>query len=335
MASTDKMTLLTEHFTHTPLTLLDEIIDSINTLAWRATDSVEAALNSCPASMLGLPEPTSSKYDPKQEEAVRLEISTGAHQLETLLGSAIDRNFDKMEVVATRSVLSVPDDLVPWVRLEGYEGLDFSEDGKGEDVSREEIVQQRVRVREAMRLQRRLVLEKRRNERVIEQLRKIRGLPPKAESVKTEEGQESKDEQYPVFGFLEEKTDLATVSATKPLSTTTAFALSQLPALKALLAELEPQEAGLKGKTEADRKDVDDDKPKTWREERVEYIETQTRRHLENVQGIELGQNGEVVDGEWQGDGRKLGASEVKDLENVVSMLGGKVGKDDEEMEDA
>ncbi len=32
---------------------------------------------------------------------------------------------------------------------------------------------------------------------------------------------------------------------------------------------------------------------------------------------------GEVRDGEWQGEGRKLGKGEVEDLERVVDMVGG------------
>ena len=42
------------------------------------------------------------------------------HQLETLLESTIDKNFDKLEIYTLRNVLTVPEDLVPWVRLEHY-----------------------------------------------------------------------------------------------------------------------------------------------------------------------------------------------------------------------
>ncbi|KAH8196983.1 hypothetical protein TruAng_008842 [Truncatella angustata] len=36
--------------------------------------------------------------------------------------------------------------------------------------------------------------------------------------------------------------------------------------------------------------------------------------------------NGEVKDGEWQGEGRELGKSEVEGLEMVISMPGGEAG---------
>jgi len=61
---------------------------------------------------------------------------------------------------------------------------------------------------------------------------------------------------------------------------------------------------------------------KTWRRERLDFIENETKRHLENVRGLELGEMGEVRDGEWQGEGRKLGKGEVEDLERVVGMVG-------------
>lgn len=55
----------------------------------------------------------------------------------------------------------------------------------------------------------------------------------------------------------------------------------------------------------------------------MEFIETQTRKHLENVRGLELGEMGDVRDGEWQGEGASLGRDEVNDLEKVVDMIGG------------
>jgi kinetochore protein Mis12/MTW1 len=68
------------------------------------------------------------------------------------------------------------------------------------------------------------------------------------------------------------------------------------------------------------------DEDKTWRRERLEFVEKEARRHLENVRGLELGEMGEVRDGEWQGGGRKLGKGEVEDLERVVGMAGGREG---------
>lgn len=43
------------------------------------------------------------------------------HQLETLLESNVDKNFDKLEIYVLRNVLHVDEALVPWVRLGHYE----------------------------------------------------------------------------------------------------------------------------------------------------------------------------------------------------------------------
>jgi kinetochore protein Mis12/MTW1 len=62
---------------------------------------------------------------------------------------------------------------------------------------------------------------------------------------------------------------------------------------------------------------------KSWRRERLEYVETATKKHLENVRGLELGKDGEVRDGEWDGGGRSLATGEVESLERAVGLLGG------------
>lgn len=68
-------------------------------------------------------------------------------------------------------------------------------------------------------------------------------------------------------------------------------------------------------------------KNKSWRRERMEYVEGETRKHLESVRGLELGKDGEVRDGEWQGEGRKFAKGEVEGLESVVAALGGGSGE--------
>jgi len=59
-----------------------------------------------------------------------------------------------------------------------------------------------------------------------------------------------------------------------------------------------------------------------WRRERLEYVEGAAKRHLEHVRGLELGRNGQVLDGEWQAAGRNLAKGEVEGLEKVVAILG-------------
>lgn len=50
-----------------------------------------------------------------------LEIENGLHQLETLLESNVDKAYDKFEIYVLRNILTVPEDLLSWVRLQHYE----------------------------------------------------------------------------------------------------------------------------------------------------------------------------------------------------------------------
>jgi kinetochore protein Mis12/MTW1 len=141
------------------------------------------------------------------------------------------------------------------------------------------------------------------------------------------------------FAFLHQKGDLASsVGGEAPLATTAAFTLSQMQSLRALsssLRKLTPDlakatpipttsEAG--GEEGAGSSASSNSSKRSWRRERVEYVETATRRHLETVHGLELGEHGEVRDGEWQGPGRNLARGEVEGLERIVAILGGEGG---------
>ncbi|KFX89354.1 hypothetical protein V490_07077 [Pseudogymnoascus sp. VKM F-3557] len=334
MSTNSKMALLTEHLRHTPVSLLDDIIDSINKLAWKAVDAVEQGLSAAPPEALGVNVDPSNPKSVELEAQVKLEIEAGAHKLETLLGTTIDKNFDKMEVFALRSIVAIPDDLEDWIRLPHYEGLNFKLPADAPTI--ETIRLQRAKVQEAQRLNRLLTAETSKNTAIINRLRSLRGLPPKPapETSKAGSSEPSTNDNaatYPVFAHLENKADLADGTGDTPLSTNAAFVLSQLPALKSLLAELKPQEKLLVEGKKADPNIAEVQGEKSWRKQRVEYIETQTRRHLEKVVGLELGKNGEVGDGEWQADGRKLAKGEVQDLEKMVEMMGGggSEGKDE------
>lgn len=93
-----------------------------------------------------------------------------------------------------------------------------------------------------------------------------------------------------------------------PLTTNTAFILSQLPALQSTLTQLRPKLAALPGSL----------KPmetKTKRDERKEYIESRIRLHLERAGQLAISDDGAVV------AGRRIDISEAHALENVASML--------------
>ncbi|KAG0651863.1 Kinetochore-associated MTW1 [Hyphodiscus hymeniophilus] len=311
-------TMLTEHFTYRPVALIDDIVNSINTLTFRATDAVEKGLLSADPSNLGFQIP--SRNTPEDENAtaiirdtITVEVENGVHQLETLLEAKIDRNFDKLEILALRNHLSVPPELRDWVRLGHYQGLNFTVDGDAPSTT--SITLQRKKLREVEKLHSLLLAETARNEATIDS---IRGLLSK--QVLKREPSEDTQAAHPTFAFLQDKGGLKG-DVSHPISTTTSFALSQLPALKSLLQNLKPRldelvndngQEGLVGEEE-----------KSWKRERLEFVEKEARRHLENVRGLELGDMGEVRDGEWQGEGRKLGKEEVEDLERVVKLVGG------------
>lgn len=212
-----------------------------------------------------------------------------------------------------------------------------------------------------MRLNALLTAERARNDRMLDELRSLVGASNTSDSqqVKSEktssppsnlaqqDQQQQQQQQQPdaqqllqkkksPFAFLHDKGSLTAGGTESPLSTTTAFTLSQMQALRALstsLRNLTPDlgPPPLPPPTAADPSsassmDVDNDndnnRKKTWRRERLEYVEGATRRYLETVEGLELGARGEVRDGEWQGAGRNLGGGELETAERSFAILG-------------
>jgi kinetochore protein Mis12/MTW1 len=230
-----------------------------------------------------------------------------------LLEAKIDKNFDKLELYALRNILSVPPEVRDWVRLSHYDGLNFALDEDAPNI--ESIRLQRRKLRETQKLHTLLATERAKNEATIASLNALLAIPED----KIENG--GRETPYPAFAFLQDKGEL-TGDAKRPVTTTASFTLSQLPALKAILANLQPRLEELSNST-ANAAPVGSAE-KSWRRERVEFVENETRKHLENVRGLELGDMGEIRDGEWQGEGRKIEKQEVEDLETVVGMVGGK-----------
>lgn len=296
-------------------TLLDDIINTVNVLSDRALDSVEQVLLTMDPSKLGFRAPKKpSPTDIPPADLARREIESGTHQLETLLTASIDRNFDKLELYAMQNILTVqPVTLRPFVRLEHYRGLQFGrDDGLTLDV--EGVTALRRRVQASQRLNMALQREKDKNDALLKQLRDAVGV--KGEGVKQEPLEEGEQpEQGSTFGFLNERSSLSSIGSQTPITTTTEFTLSQLTALRNLSQSLRGLLPDLKEGSEASGK-------KTWRSERAEYVEQSSRKYLENTGGLELGSQGEVRDGDYQGEGRNLARDEVEGLEKVVAVLG-------------
>jgi kinetochore protein Mis12/MTW1 len=95
----------------------------------------------------------------------------------------------------------------------------------------------------------------------------------------------------------------------RPLTTNTTFTLSQLPALRALLAELRPKIASLQS-AELGFNSARDER----RQERRDYIEQRTRMHLDRNRRA-YGDNNVSV------NGRKVDTEEVEALEVSKGIL--------------
>jgi kinetochore protein Mis12/MTW1 len=332
--------LLTEHLRYTPLTLLDDIINTINELIARAVDAAEEGLLAADPAVLGF----AAKYaaenripDTDNEgrpvyEGVKEEVEEGVHKLETLLESNVDRNFDKLEIYILRNVLSVPGDLVPWVKLKHYEGLNLEPRQQREPRTVEGVQRLRRKVQETKKLNGLLNRAIERNERMLQDLRSMLTLPAtvKREQSLSSEAQtktQGKDEGMTgAYAFLthtpaaqalglnaalQNSTTTTTPGLVKAnsLSTNTEFALAQLPALKTLLSELRPKIEAMSHDTKIDIKEGE-----TQRERRL-YVESQTRKVLER-RGISIEEGG-VMDPL----GRRVGSEELKALEGIVDEL--------------
>ncbi|KAI1771346.1 Mis12 protein-domain-containing protein [Hypoxylon cercidicola] len=353
--TTSDTELLTEHFGYPPVSLIDDIINSVNILAERALNSVEQGLLNAPPATLGFKPPKASIRRggnssnnnsgdggdaQSPAELAKTEIESGTHQLETLLCASIDRNFDKFEIYVLRNILCVrPADVRHWMRLSHYEGLDFGDSTNAPSL--DSINHLRRKLRESMRLNALLTAERARNDRLLDELRDLVGAPSSDSQVKSEKTSSSSSpssapQQPPQkkkspFAFLHDKGSLTAGGTEAPLSTTTGFTLSQMQALRALSTSLRNLAPDLGPATDRSADvDVDDDNSsgrKTWRRERLEYVEGATRRYLETVEGLELGAHGEVRDGEWQGAGRNLREGELDGAERAFAILGRGVGE--------
>lgn len=264
-----------------------------------------------------------------------------------------------------RNILCVHPEDRDWMRLGHYEGLNFEnlppkallplsgpkiqprteQDGDAMDIDTQQqeeeqhsdiptlasVSRLRRRLQASQKLNTMLLAEQARTTALLTELRAIVGQPqhgtknaPVAPTTPAEP--QSPPPPPPPLAFLRDKGNLAQADATMPLTTTTAFALSQLQALRALgtsLGTVMPELRTVFGDSAAARSENDGDNGRrTWRKERVEYVEGAARKHLESVRGLELGAKGEVRDGEWQGEGKRIGSVEVGALEGVVGILG-------------
>ncbi|KAK2594539.1 hypothetical protein QQS21_007758 [Conoideocrella luteorostrata] len=319
--------LLTEHFSYPPVSLLDDIINTVNVLADRALDSVERLLLSIAPQNLGF-KPSKSKDDgddaKSAEEVAKLEIENGTHQMETLLNAAIDKNFDIFELYIMRNILTIEKKTQPFIRLSHYEGLDLSNHTNIATMG--SINQFRRRLHASQKLHVALEAERARNEALLNKLQGVLGSPEAPDErrlIKQEPEAATADEgQGKALKFLRDKGNLEQGGTDKPITTTAEFTLSQLQSLRALSLSLRALLPELGTSETTPESDNAKEKNKPWRRERAEYVESASRKYLERSGGLELGPHGEVRGGEWQGGGPSLTKGEVENLETVASLLG-------------
>ncbi|KAL4989179.1 Mis12 protein-domain-containing protein [Aspergillus falconensis] len=316
--------LLTEHFSYTPLSLIDDIINSINNLIYQAISSLESGLLSTPPERLGFAHANNGSTIPDTDEdgnvvypEAQLEIENGLHQLETLLEATVDKAFDKFEIFVLRNIFRVPEDLMGWIRLKHYENISLNPSPNAPTI--DTIFALRQKLQETKKLNRALKQESARNEVMIAQLKAVLfATKPSDAATDTKESETTSLARKDLdLSFLtaslaaqQSRVGVATGSNTQhtPLTTKTTFILSQLPALQALLKELRPKLAALPKSGLAKDKEPKPD-------ERRDYIESRIRLHLERS-GQLPGSDGNPTVG-----GRRMDISEAQALEAVTSML--------------
>ncbi|KAA8651425.1 MIND complex subunit MTW1 [Aspergillus tanneri] len=319
--------MLAEHFSYTPLSLIDDVINSINNLIYQAISSLETGLLSTPPERLGFSHASNGTTIPDTDEngnvvypEARLEIENGLHQLETLLEATVDKAFDKFEIIVLRNTFRVEEDLLGWIRLKHYENLNLN---PPPDAPTPETVQaQRKKLQETKKLNRALKMECARNEAIISQLRSILSTVRSADTTAAK----SEDEAEAPVPSGSRDLDLSFLTSSPaaqklrvgvaagfnakhtPITTNTTFILSQIPALKGMLTQLRPKLVTLP-------KSVDTEK-ESRADERRDYIESRIRLHLERAGQLAVGSDGNPVIA-----GRKIDIAEAQALEAVTSML--------------
>ncbi|KAL3448684.1 Mis12 protein-domain-containing protein [Aspergillus insuetus] len=328
--------LLTEHFSYTPLSLIDDIINSINNLIYQAISSLEGGLLSTPPERLGFSHANNGSTIPDTDEdgnvvypEAQLEIENGLHQLETLLEATVDKAFDKFEIFVLRNIFRVPDDLMGWIKLKHYENISLNP--SPDAPTPETILALRQKLQETKKLNRALKQESARNEVMISQLKAILSAAQTfnaandskvdAEDSGAPAGKKALDLAFLMSSPAAQQLRVGVATGSNkqhtPLTTNTTFILSQLPALHAMLNELRPKLATLpKAGATSDKESKSD--------ERREYIESRIRLHLERSGQLPGGSDSHAAIG-----GRKMDISEAQALETVTSLLTQAATKDD------
>lgn len=294
---------------------MDDIINTVNELVFRAINAIESGFSNSSPESLGY-RPAPNVEFPSEEarrnallEQKQAEIDTGIIQLESLLNAIVDKDFDKFEIYTLRNILAVgheEESLARWVRLEHYKNLEL--DSSTVTITPEELQLQRRKVQETAKLNAMLKAEEARNKAIISQLHTLTGQQPKD---KQQAPQESDTASQSPFSFL--TTSPHTSPTAQPLSQNLQYAIAQLPALRELLAQLKESLTSLPTARQARQGE------NSMEAKRRGYINAQSRRALER-RGVDVSsQEGEAV----ASGRRRIAADEVQGLESVVQAMAG------------
>lgn len=286
-------------------TLLDDIINTVNELVFRAVNAVEEGLNNASPEHLGfkpdesLPSAT-AKRDAIQE-AKQTEIDNGIVSLESLLNATVDKDFDKFEIYTLRNILALgheEEQLAGWVQLDHYKNLDLSRTESSP--TPEQVQLQRRKLNETSKLNSMLKSEEARNAAVLEQLRALTG---------TDAANGDSESQ---LAFLQSSQHALKNSNGQALNQNVQYALTQLPAIREHIAQLKKS---LQTPLNA-RRIRDDEESADYK--RTNYVYHHSRRALDR-KGIEPEQAAGVA----AGLGRRVGREAIEGIEAVVQALGG------------
>ena len=230
------------------------------------------------------------------------ELANGIVQLESLLNAIVDKDFDKFEIYTLRNILAVghdEEDLANWVQLDHYKNVEL---GHAENTpSPEELQLQRRKLQETMKLNAMLKAEEARNAAMLSQLHTMLGS-----------GDEPELSSDSPFAFLASSPHASKNAQSQPLTQNVQYAVTQLPLLRELLAQLK---SSLQSMPKS-RDRLED--PESVEAKRRQYIDTQSRRALQR-RGVDpdgtAGREGTL--------GRRIGREEVEGMEAVAQALGG------------
>ncbi|KAI4841783.1 hypothetical protein E4T44_07689 [Aureobasidium sp. EXF-8845] len=337
MATSDqiKNALLTEHFRYTPLTLLDDIVNTVNELTYQAVGEIETALLNVPKEKLGFSSTASAQAQDTNdnthtenntdasEDAATTEITAGIVKLESLLNSTIDKNFDKLEIYTLRNLLTVSnakedEGLENWIVLDHYKDIQPSSQDANAPTP-DKINHLRRKVQETEKLQSALKGEVAQNEALLAQLRPLLSSTPSPAS--TSNADDATNHSFSFLTNTPSATSLGVGSQShaNSLVQNTSFISSQLPALRDIVSTLRTHLATLPAKNMAATVDGNT-------EARHGYIETQTRRALERV-GVEG-----VPTTDVEVMGRRMGGEETRALEGIVNAMSAVQHKEEDDV---